>query len=303
MSKKLKILIAWSGGKDSQASLIWSMSNPEWEGVEKEAVFCDTGWEHDLTYSKVKEVCELLKVKLTTVRSKKYEGFLDLALKKGRFPSTKARFCTEELKSKPMIDYILDECADYNLIIVQGIRKDESNARRKMDQSCTFFKYYIEPYGHDKKGKPKYHTHRGKEVLEFVKTNLHDVYRPVFHWTGQEVLNYIIENNQKPNLLYFHGMSRVGCMPCIMTNHYELKKISKEFPEVLEELEELEELASSTFFPPNYIPERYQEKLGEGKHRARVQDVKRYFSDKNATIEMFPEENDMRCMSYYSICE
>jgi hypothetical protein len=71
-------------------------------------------------------------------------GCLTSRRKKKRFPSTKARFCTEELKVKPMIDFILDRKAD--CLIIQGVRKDESEARSAMKEQCTFFKYYFTPY-------------------------------------------------------------------------------------------------------------------------------------------------------------
>lgn len=110
-------------------------------GANITAVFCDTGWEHPLTYDHIKTVCEQLKVELVTLKSK-YD-FVSLAKYKKRFPSTKARFCTEELKVKPMIDYILslnDSC-----IVIQGIRSGESAARAEMDAECMYFKYYFEP--------------------------------------------------------------------------------------------------------------------------------------------------------------
>ena len=51
--------------------------------------------------------------------------------------------------------------------MIQGIRSAESAKRAKMDSQCSYFKYYFEPYGHDKQGRAKYHHYRKKEVLEF----------------------------------------------------------------------------------------------------------------------------------------
>lgn len=157
----MKVLVQWSGGKDSQACLILAVEKYGAKNVE--AVFCDTGWEHKETYRHVKAISESLGVRLITLKSKKYDGFVDMALKKGRFPSTKARFCTEELKVKPMIDYVLNQTV--NLLIFQGIRSDESKSRSLMSEQCRYFKHYFEPYGTDKNGKPKYHTYRKKDVL------------------------------------------------------------------------------------------------------------------------------------------
>ena len=135
------ILVAYSGGKDSQASLIWAVKKYGAKNII--AVFCDTVWENPVTYAHITNTCKDLGVKLVTVMSKKYDGMEDMAIKKGRFASSKMRFCTAELKTTPMIDYVLDR---KDLIIIQGIRGDESASRSEMSKQCSFFKYYFEPY-------------------------------------------------------------------------------------------------------------------------------------------------------------
>lgn len=137
-----KVIVSFSGGKDSLASLIWAINSFGAKHVT--AAFCDTKWEHELTYKHIEDVTQKLGVKLVTLKSRQYNGMLDLVYKKKRFPSTKARFCTEELKQKPMIDFVLSQKT--NLLIIQGIRNDESESRSKMLENCRFFKYYFEPY-------------------------------------------------------------------------------------------------------------------------------------------------------------
>lgn len=110
------------------------------------AVFCDTGWEHPDTYKHVNDVCLQMGVRLITLKSK-YD-FVSLAVHKKRFPSTNARFCTSELKMKPMIDYVLS--LKESCIIIQGIRAGESTARAAMEEECMYFKSYFQP---NKKGR------------------------------------------------------------------------------------------------------------------------------------------------------
>lgn len=43
----MRVLVMWSGGKDSQACLIHSVKKYGSKNVA--AVFCDTGWEHEIT--------------------------------------------------------------------------------------------------------------------------------------------------------------------------------------------------------------------------------------------------------------
>jgi 3'-phosphoadenosine 5'-phosphosulfate sulfotransferase (PAPS reductase)/FAD synthetase len=298
----MKILVAWSGGKDSQASLIWAVNK---FGADKvQAVFCDTGWENPITMLHVVDVCEQMKVRLLILRSSKYAGFEDLAIQKKRFPSTKARFCTEELKTKPMIDYILsltDHC-----IIIQGIRADESAQRSRMQKQCTFFKYYFQPYGKDKQGKNKFHTYRKKDVFQWVKNYADDILRPYFNDTASTVMNNIFAAGQKPNQLYYMGRSRVGCDPCIMCRHSEIKAMVKYTPESIERLKNAELKNGRSFFPPKYIPDRFCSGVDKGgKVYPLVTDVIKYLTSNEYQPELFAEEESEKhsCMSFYGICE
>lgn len=48
-------------------------------------VFCDTGWEHPLTYKYIEEIRDRLGLNLVTLKSKKFDGMVDLARKKTRW--------------------------------------------------------------------------------------------------------------------------------------------------------------------------------------------------------------------------
>jgi 3'-phosphoadenosine 5'-phosphosulfate sulfotransferase (PAPS reductase)/FAD synthetase len=215
----MKILVSYSGGKDSQACLILSVQKYGAQNVT--AVFCDTGWEHPLTYDHIQETCKQLRVELVVLKSK-YD-FVSLAEYKKRFPSTKARFCTEELKIKPMIDYVLslnDSC-----LIIQGIRSGESEARAAMEVECMYFKHYFEPIETNTtrikklekklsktknfkkrvditikiqkleerlaigKEDPKYYTYRKKDVFAYCKKYDASILRPIKDKTAQEVID------------------------------------------------------------------------------------------------------------------
>ena len=45
----MKVIVSFSGGKDSLASLLWVRNNLTKDFI---TVFCDTGWEHPLTYNR-----------------------------------------------------------------------------------------------------------------------------------------------------------------------------------------------------------------------------------------------------------
>lgn len=163
----MKIIVTFSGGKDSLAALLWVRNNMSKNFT---TVFCDTGWESPITYNYIREINEKLNLDIITLSSKKYNSLVDLSQKKSRFPSSQRRFCTSELKSIPMIDYLLDEVKD-DFVVVQGIRGLESESRAQMSAQCNYFKYYLNPYKEDKNGKPICSKFR-PPILKKCKANL-----------------------------------------------------------------------------------------------------------------------------------
>jgi len=290
----MKTIVTFSGGKDSLAALLWIRNNFTKNFT---TVFCDTGWENPITYQYINEIADKLGLDLVILKSKKYDDLIDLAKQKKRFPSSQRRFCTSELKSIPMIDYLLDVLKD-NFVIIQGIRGLESESRSKMAAQCNYFKYYLEPYGQDKKGKDKYHTHRRKEILSFCKNHATDVWRPIFDWTAQQVIDYILENGLEPNPLYKMGFKRVGCFPCIMSAKPEIYQITQRFPERITEIAMYEKECKSSFLGPDSIP-----KYAYKGNYPLIADVARYVTNKHAAGTLFEEYTATSCMSYYGLCE
>ena len=289
----MKIIVQFSGGKDSQACLIWAVKKYGKENIT--AVFCDTGWEHEITYKHIDDICKNLGVKLIVLRNNKYKDFVDMSIKKTRFPSTTRRFCTSELKIIPMVDYILSQ--DESFIIIQGIRSSESARRAKLEVECSYFKEYF-----SEESKNLYHK---KAVKEWCKTHDASVLRPIFNWSSQDVIDYILVNGQRPNPLYERGFSRVGCFPCIMCRKREVQLISKDewaknrLIKAEQEMKEKTERGSS-FFAPTYIPKRF---CANGEFPT-VQEVFQYVNRNDVETDMFEPDEGYSCMSlYHGLCE
>lgn len=163
--------------------------------------------------------------------------FLDLCIWKGRFPSTKKRFCTFELKHYPIKEQIfepllLDENFD-DVISWQGTRAQESEARVNLAE-------YEE------------------DIDETA--GLH-VFRGIHKWSHDDVFSIAKRHGIKPNPLYTMGCGRVGCMPCVNVGKGELKEIFTRFPEVVERINDWEFAVSaaskwnnSTFFTSTIDP-------------------------------------------------
>lgn len=226
--------IGISGGKDSTAVLLWMLHEAGIAREKLRVTFCDTGNEHDWTYAHVR----LLNDTVHPVTTLKPElAFFPLALHKHRFPSAKARFCTEYLKIYPTEDHIrrLKYCG-LEPIAVSGVRAEESEKRSHLAE------------------------------WDFSGNLFCMQWRPLIRWTLEDVLEIHKRYSVPLNPLYSIGAMRVGCWPCIMSRKSEIRTIALKFPERIDEIRAAEQEFErtygrySSFFPATTVPERFRTK-------------------------------------------
>lgn len=267
-------IVSISGGKDSTATLILAVKR----GMPFSAVFADTGHENPVTVDYVNYLGNRFKKNIQIVRAdfaarilKKRETvktkwveegvtsdvieaalaalhptgnpFLDLAIWKGRFPSTKAQFCTQHLKADPIFSQAFAPALlAGNVVSWTGERRDESLRRRHMP------KFQVTP------------QIGGNSVIRV---------RPLIEKSADWVFDLHEKNDVVPNPLYSQGFSRVGCFPCIHARKGELRQIKNRYPREVERLREWEKIAGraskrqqSTFFAKGKTPlSRAQNKI------------------------------------------
>jgi 3'-phosphoadenosine 5'-phosphosulfate sulfotransferase (PAPS reductase)/FAD synthetase len=262
---------AFSGGKDSTALLLWLRE----QGITHETVICDTGWEHPLTYGYIWDIAaELLGGHLTVLRSERYDGMRDLVRQKGRVPSATVRFCTQYLKVEPMTSYVRG--LDDEVTVYQGIRAEESESRAAMAE-----RQWSDDYDAW-------------------------IVRPLLRWSSAEVFAFLAKHGVEPNPLYRLGAGRVGCFPCVLMNHAELRRLSETLPEVWDRIAELEVLCGRSFFYPKFIPERFHtgHDPKSGKSFPTAEDVRRYVCDADAgQLALWEKAPPSSCLSIYNLCE
>lgn len=200
------VVCSISGGKDSTAMALYLKE----QSIEHHRVFADTGWEHPLVYEHVNE----LKKHLGPIHWVKgtVGGMEALVLKKGMFPSKTRRFCTEELKIKPILMFIEKVAADPDITVVNtvGIRALESVARKSM---------------------PEWEWNHKMGVW---------VWRPLITWTVEDVLVMHHRHGVDVNPLYRLGFGRVGCWPCVFSNKKNIARIADMDPERIDLIRKLE---------------------------------------------------------------
>lgn len=312
-------IVSVSGGVDSTACYLLALES----GKPFRAVFADTGNEHELTLEYVhnlhkvtggpeiqtvkadfRQRISILRAKLgQTLSTGEYgEGwdeenvrrvlehlhptgipFVDMALYKGRFPSTKARFCTGDLKLEAIKRYCTGPAiaeaiaaggSARDVIQWVGIRRDESPARAN--------------------------------ALEWDVDHLGNrVYRPLVDWSKQQCFELLAKHGVEPNPLYKLGCRRVGCMPCINARKAEIMEIAKRWPEHVDKIREWERLVSmcskrgtATFFHADTVP-------GTGDTRANIDAVVEWSKTGRGGVQYSMDAllDPPACSSLYGLCE
>ncbi len=258
-----------STGKDSVATAIVALETQPRESLR--FAFADTGNEHELVYEHLAYLENALGISVDRLRvsfdgeiARKREyvlkhwslkgvpdanieralkalvptgnPYLDLCIWKGRFPSRKNQFCTQFLKTQPLMEFqlgLIEQGLCEAVWAWQGVRLDESESRRTRMQG----------------------TGACVRAFDVVGAGIYN-YRPILRWTAADTFEAQALYGIKPNPLYSLGMSRVGCMPCINANKDEVLEISKRFPGHIDRIEYWESLVAmaskrgvTSFFP------------------------------------------------------
>lgn len=269
MTDRILHVVSVSGGKDSAATAILALETQPLESLR--FVFADTGNEDPSTIDYVAYMARHLCIEIYTLPHRDFSReiagkreyvvkhwprkgvsqavidralkalqptgnpFLDLCIWKGRFPARKAQFCTQELKTIPLVEYQMGFIERGEAEAVwswQGVRIDESDARRIRLQGT------------------------GACVRSFDEVGGLWNHRPILRWRAEDCFEAASLYGLDPNPLYRQGMTRVGCMPCINASKDEVLEISKRFPGHIDRIEYWEQCVAdaskrraASFFP------------------------------------------------------
>jgi len=222
----IKVVVPISGGKDSQACLKLALQN--YEPAEIIGLFCDTRFEHPLTYQHIEKIRDIYGVSIMRVCA----GSVPEQVKKmGMFPNAVSRFCTDRLKiqpSKRFYDELSKRQGGFEVWL--GMRAGESNKRATRYKNIVDTELYAP---HDVLSQlPKYLDKQG------VKFRL-----PILNWSFDDVLDYL---GDEINPLYKagKGIDRVGCFPCLavgaksQARHFNFDDFGKKQRHIVMQLEQ-----------------------------------------------------------------
>jgi 3'-phosphoadenosine 5'-phosphosulfate sulfotransferase (PAPS reductase)/FAD synthetase len=189
--EKVRHILGLSGGKDSTALAILLHK----EIPEMEYFFCDTGKELQETYDYLDRIRVRLGIKIIYLESERgFDHWLEVY--GGLLPSPKMRWCTVQMKIKPLEKWVGDDKA----LSYIGIRADEDRDG------------YIST-------KPNIHP-----VFPFKERGL----------VKEDILRLLDESGiGLPD--YYRWRSRSGCFFCFFQRKYEWVMLAEEHPDLFAE--------------------------------------------------------------------
>lgn len=304
-----------SAGKDSTAAYLWLVFESGWPQDRMVISFCDTGNEDRLVYNYLEMLHQKI-FPITTVVPPL--DFWELAKKKGRFPSRKARFCTQQLKIVPSMRFVLELKRRHGkVLLLTGERRAEAHSGNSRGDLETFS--YDDGYGCDK-------------YLPIYEWTLDDVWQMHRRHLSIDWVISLIENDAEltpenkallvermgkhgipRNPLYDMGARRVGCFPCINSVKYEIRAMAHFRPKRIDFIESKEGSLGrkdnrmfSSFFARKTVPPRFRSReittaSGEKMKVATIRDVVRWSRTKwgakefDDSIDDVPIDKNLSC--------
>jgi 3'-phosphoadenosine 5'-phosphosulfate sulfotransferase (PAPS reductase)/FAD synthetase len=212
------LIVAYSGGKDSTACLLWALDT----GFPVRVLFSDTGNEPPDTPEYMDYIQERLGVMIERVpRYQEWHGFFGQVERRGMWPMPGRCEVSKACKINNFARYLRETGYHDSDLIILGQRAEESSRRANLHQFT-----------------PRSSYHNGLAV-----------YRPILDWSTSDVFAFLAEHDVDPHPAYAKGRHRIGCVWCVHSTLEELIIDERLYPERCARLRELRESMGLSSIP------------------------------------------------------
>jgi 3'-phosphoadenosine 5'-phosphosulfate sulfotransferase (PAPS reductase)/FAD synthetase len=207
------LFINFSGGKDSSVLILLA----EQLNIKTELIYMISRLELPGTIDFVKEQAAKFDLPLHLIDPvKDYMGdFAYWVRRFNYFPGRQYTYCSSRLKLRPARAYLRKIYGRKHVYKMNGVRKSESSRRQKI--------YATKPV-----------------IYPDYEASGHFLVEPIRDWTGQDVVDYLAENNFEIQKLY----GEVGVSGCAYCPFYQKKiyyRILNIYPNIYDEIIQLED--------------------------------------------------------------
>lgn len=226
-------IIAYSGGKDSTATLLWALDNLPREQIRiihNPAGLADQPEVADyITYIEGELGVTIERVQAgdrpLPSGAKERETWaaaptlFEMIRQRGMWPGARYRYCTKYLKQWPTALYAQEF---ENPVIISGQRADESKARMGLPML----------------------SEKGNQSLP--KKYHYPIYRPILNWSEKDVWQFLRSRHILPSPVYNY-QSRCGCWCCPMCHPREVLNFCHLHPDIAQVAADLEQEIDHTW--------------------------------------------------------
>jgi 3'-phosphoadenosine 5'-phosphosulfate sulfotransferase (PAPS reductase)/FAD synthetase len=207
------LFINFSGGKDSSCLILLA----EQLNIKTELIYMESGIELPGTIDFVKEQAARFNLPLHMVNPvKDYMGDFPYWVRRfNYFPGRQYTYCSSRLKLRPARAYLRKIYGRKHVYKVNGVRMSESSRRQKI--------YATKPV-----------------IRPDYEASGHFLVEPIRDWIGQEVVDFLSENNFEVQKLYEEvGVS--GCAYCPFYQQDIYFRILNIYPTIYDEIIQVED--------------------------------------------------------------
>lgn len=223
--KPVQVLLLFSGGHDSLCSTHYAAEYLKSKGIPFKVYHGNTGIGIRETREYVYSTCKHFGWELAEGHPKAGERYEDIVRQHG-FPGPTRlahQMMYRLLKERALRHYVTYECkssvyARENVLLVTGIRKDESRIRMGYSETCH------------------------KEDSRVWVT-------PIFYWTKEQCEKYMQDNTLPRNPVKDKICISGECLCGAFAGREELAEIKKHYPEAYAEIERLHKIAIDNGYP------------------------------------------------------